>query len=1286
MANNSQCDLDVSDSYFNFTNNTGTISGVCSSGSCAACNAFEIATQCSGGIDDDCDGLIDGNDPNCQPPIVTINFPTNRTYFSSDLPLNFNVSLNIDTGSVQYSLDGGVNNKTMYNSGGGIIGQYFNATNSSIGDGNYTFRVYANDTWGNKNETEKVNFTFENTDLTACKNLAYAGQTYRLTANILTSGTCFTISANNITLDGQDFEIKGNGISGYGVEAIGRTNISIKNIKTSNFLRGIFFMNITSSLIQNNIINGTNGSNNYGIYLDNSGTGNLKDNLISGNVINWNGYYGLILKNSGTSVKPTNNQIFNNSLSFNGFNLGQSGAGIFIEAGNSSKVVNNSLNLGANGIKIDNSRDNIFTGGNINGSKENAILFTDSNALNNNITNITISNTNKNNYDIKFNVGGINGIYLIDMPHIGNYSFTGSGGTVYFKDSIYGEIRFLSAINGSGNNLTRDVMILNNTVIVRSDLNIGLNKSANVTFYGIGNRGFTNPSILRNNLDCGNACYNFTALNAINVIFNVTSWTNYSIGDEVFLSDCGVLNVTNRYYRVINNITTTGTCFTIEANNITLDGQGFEIRGDGDFFSDSGVVSTSRVGATIKNINITNFTWGVNFASVINSIIFNNTISSQQDSGIYFTGSRNNNISKNKIFKNSNYGIHFSNSDNNTIIDNDIGDHNSSGSSNGIYILSSDNNTLEINRISNNVDGIDFDLSSRNIIKNNTISFNTKGINMVSSQNNIFINNSFIFNIQSMALAASLNSFSGGIINNSKGSAIVFTSSSADDNNFTNIQISGTNVSFRDLRFDFANTDRTYLIDMPHIGNYSFHSGGDIVYFKDSRYGEIRFLSAINGSGTNLTRDVWIGNNSATVMSNINPGLNRRANVTLYGIGNRGFVNPVILRNGVNCGIICKNFTALNASEVRFNVTSWTNYSIGNSSNFAPNNPITKINSTDGSNKTKQDLNCYDTILDDDNNTMNVSVIWYNNSIFKFQFNYNNSYANGTLFSAILGNLNTTKGENWSCALRYFDGFVYTNWTNSTNLTILNSLPNVTLISPPNGNVTIDRTPNFTWYVDDDDNESVNSQLNLTCYFGCSVDNRIVVTSGLGNVSHEIIGDLRFLKDNNFYYNWSVRANDSAFGFSSWTNDWRIDIAALVAINFTRDIIQFGIIGQNGNNDTVDNSPPPFLIENIGNVMVNSTIYASDLWRSIKNPNRFYQFKVDNKNYLGSENGAFYFGGSITSYRNMTNSTNPLFAIVQFNYSDSSDEAEIDINLTVPSTEGSGVRNSTVVVTAELAE
>lgn len=137
------------------------------------------------------------------PPLVTINFPLNNNY--SITSVNFNVTLS-ENGSVMYSLDGGVNNVTMFDTeNGNIFGTLFNVTNSSIADGEYKFSVYANDTAGNNNYTESVNFTIDNTPPSLTINSPTDGSLY----NIFTVNFKTTVSDETLSVDSQVYSING---------------------------------------------------------------------------------------------------------------------------------------------------------------------------------------------------------------------------------------------------------------------------------------------------------------------------------------------------------------------------------------------------------------------------------------------------------------------------------------------------------------------------------------------------------------------------------------------------------------------------------------------------------------------------------------------------------------------------------------------------------------------------------------------------------------------------------------------------------------------------------------------------------------------------------------------------------------------------------------------------------------------------------------------------------------------------------------------------------------------
>src|SRR3989344_61684 len=89
----------------------------------------------------------DGESPN-----VTIYSPLVEQNFSA-VSVTFNMSLN-ETGNAWFTINGGTNNFSMTNVTGGLIGgTLFNYTNSSMVNGRYTLKFYANDSSGNVNTT-----------------------------------------------------------------------------------------------------------------------------------------------------------------------------------------------------------------------------------------------------------------------------------------------------------------------------------------------------------------------------------------------------------------------------------------------------------------------------------------------------------------------------------------------------------------------------------------------------------------------------------------------------------------------------------------------------------------------------------------------------------------------------------------------------------------------------------------------------------------------------------------------------------------------------------------------------------------------------------------------------------------------------------------------------------------------------------------------------------------------------------------------------------------------------
>ncbi|MFA5723595.1 MAG: LamG domain-containing protein [Candidatus Pacearchaeota archaeon] len=404
--------------------------------------------------------------------------------------------------------------------------------------------------------------------------------------------------------------------------------------------------------------------------------------------------------------------------------------------------------------------------------------------------------------------------------------------------------------------------------------------------------------------------------------------------------------------------------------------------------------------------------------------------------------------------------------------------------------------------------------------------------------------------------------------------------------------------------------------------------------------------------------------------------------------------NGILNSSVVDCGI---NWTGLISNEGN---NTWTVYAMdifGNERNatvmFTKDSSMMSfnvtINSTDGSNQTKQDLNCFTTILDSiPGHQLNVSVIWYKNNATSISIDYNNSYENGTEFISTLGNLNTTKGENWSCAMRYFNGYSYSEWVNSSELVILNTLPNVTLISPVENNLTTNRTPLFSWNGSDDDEDILTYEFNLTLVPSSLCTDSFERSQNketlLSNTSYIATPYLRCLYDNGDFYNWKVRAYDGET-YSNWTNLRNVSIQSLVSISLPVDSINFGVLGLSEKANTSSGEYPPMILQNNGNVESNITANFTDLWEGASNPSENYQFKITN-----TTSNCFNPLNTITSFTNATapGITGNIIQKLNFTsgYQTGCNNVSVDILVRVPSSEPAGNKSSMITFTSHLGE
>nr|AIF01511.1 periplasmic copper-binding protein [uncultured marine group II/III euryarchaeote KM3_149_F06] len=759
-------------------------------------------------------------------PGVTINVPTASNYSSASF--DFNVTLN-ENGSVMFSLNGGTTNTSMDSTDN----QNFNYTNSSVLDGSYTFQVYANDTLGNDNHTESVDFVVDTTSPV----ISYVSPTeddgfFKNSANVLV----------NVTV----------------------TETNLKNI---------------SSRLYN-----------------------------SSNV--------LLLTSTGTS-SPLHTVFL------------QSVDGLFYYNSTAYDYVGNSVSAPTRNLTIDTTHPTFNMNEPLNQTYTSVQTSFDPSPSDTNIDTCWYS---LDGGATNTTIGCNKGISLLNSGQ-GSSTWTAyandsagnenSSSVTFFVDSISPEVTI---------NVPANITYGWNNVSM--DFNVTLSENGSVMFSLDG--GTTNTTMDTTD----NQKFNYTNSSMIEGSYTFQVYANDTLGNinysvsNVFtvnnslVYNCGTLSDAGRTYYLQNDISTTGDCFIISADNITFDGGNYNVDGD-DSGGDYAVNMSDRFNVTVKNFNITDFdSGGIRLLFTNESTIILNNVSGSSD-GILLLGSLRNKIQNNTLVDNF-YSIRLD----------------TTGS------IGTDNNTIEYNIITSPTVGIVLKNNANNntFYKNKIDSSTSAGIDLVGGEDN---------------------HFNETIINNSLGNAMAFYV--ADNNVFNNLTIENTNLSHYDVKFVLSNADGNKFVNTP-IANYTISGTGSKLIIKESGLGEIRFLEVVNGSGTNLSNDIQIASNFVRVDSASSSGLNKSANVTLYGTPAGGLSNPDILRDGEICpSSICYNFTSLTAATVVFNVTGWSNYTIGDKTSPA----VTIVSPANNTNTTDTGLDILYTATDS-----NLDSCWYSNDTY----------------------------------------------------------------------------------------------------------------------------------------------------------------------------------------------------------------------------------------------------------------------------------------------------------------
>ncbi|MFH1400449.1 MAG: LamG-like jellyroll fold domain-containing protein [Nanoarchaeota archaeon] len=277
---------------------------------------------------------------------------------------------------------------------------------------------------------------------------------------------------------------------------------------------------------------------------------------------------------------------------------------------------------------------------------------------------------------------------------------------------------------------------------------------------------------------------------------------------------------------------------------------------------------------------------------------------------------------------------------------------------------------------------------------------------------------------------------------------------------------------------------------------------------------------------------------------------------------------------------------------------------------------------------------------------------------------------------ANISNSLTSHNQLWVLECWAEDGIGNGTKVNSTALNISNSPPNTpTLIAPSNDNQTVhERRFDFDWSTTDLDSDPLTYNINITSNTGCAGD--IHITGDTYSNYTPTVNLCTVDEDGGTnVYNWTVQACDP-HDCSAWSESWNFTIEPYVSIAFLNNEINFGDLRLGEWNDTSDDDPPPFTLENQGNVLaevINVTANAS-IWSSQPLGSEYWQIKADNS----SEPDSFNWSNSTTNYVPISASNQSIIGSLLWN--DTSDTVEIDINVSVPMQEPPGNKTAKVII------
>lgn len=581
-----------------------------------------------------------------------------------------------------------------------------------------------------------------------CRDLDEEGRIYNLTADINWSGgTCFIVTAENVTLDCQGYTVNGSGQTGltYGFYT-DQLNTTIKNCIIDRFNKSIKYYTADNGLILNttSITSATGG---FGIWLDTNANYN--------EIINSTGISTLLY---GIYIKSASN--YNNITNSNG--ISTVNMGLYIQASANNQIINST------------GTSTSFYGIYFNTGSYNQLI--NSTGTSTTQTGIKLYSTKYNNIT---NSNGISttqkGIYLQTNANynqiINSNGSSNSGEGIYISDSSFNIFNATDANSNTKSGYYFETYAENNTIDCKGIILNGTNTTDTFGIYSDSDNTTVKNCIIDR---FSTGIYYYRSDNGR--IDNVTTYTTAQGGAwwEANLNGNGILFRTSDNNLVINSnasaVSGNGILFFHSSNYNKI----INSSGDSRISSTAGITISGNSGDSYYNQIINSIGTSISGIGIVlydskNNNITNSIGISDIDRGIYLsTGSNYNTIINSNGSSDSGYGIQLSDSSFNTF----NATYAESNSKSGYHIISdSENNTIDCKGITINgtntsgTYGIYSD-SLNTTIKNCIIDRFDVAVHYENAYSGLILNNSLTSSVLSGRGLNITNAYYNRVINN----------------------------------------------------------------------------------------------------------------------------------------------------------------------------------------------------------------------------------------------------------------------------------------------------------------------------------------------------------------------------------------------------------------------------------------------------------------------------------------------------------------------------------------